>query len=179
MGWWTSAVALQGEAANHLELLRSRAVVVSVRGARRAVSASGVGQEGERERSIDDVSKSALDDIETGRPTQPGMSLAGGLLIGQVVSGMEMARAWSGLWCGTWEPVVPCPSTVSGAVWPAVVGGRESSKRLIREGLRTDAGHRGGPDRSSDEGPVMGLERRGRVILAWSLVNRSWAGGAG
>ena len=91
MGWWTSAVALQGEAANHPELLRSRAVVVSVRGARRAVSASGMGQEGERERSTDDVSKSALDDIETGRPTQPGMSLAGVLLIGQVVSGMEVA----------------------------------------------------------------------------------------
>ena len=47
---WSSAVALQGEAANHPELLRSRAVVVSVRGVRRAVSASGVGQEGERER---------------------------------------------------------------------------------------------------------------------------------
>ena len=91
MGWWTSAVALQGEAANHPELLRSRAVVVSVRGARRALSASGVGQEDERERSTDDVSKSALDDIETGRPTQPGMSLAGVLLIGQVVSGMEVA----------------------------------------------------------------------------------------
>jgi hypothetical protein len=75
-----------------------------------------MGQEGERERSIDDVSKSALDDIETGRPTQPGMSLAGVLLIGQVVSGMEVARAWSGLWCGTWEPVVPCPSATSGAV---------------------------------------------------------------
>jgi hypothetical protein len=30
MGWWASAVALQGEAANHPELLRSRAVVVSV-----------------------------------------------------------------------------------------------------------------------------------------------------
>ena len=29
-GWWSSAVALQGEAANHPELLRSRAVVVSV-----------------------------------------------------------------------------------------------------------------------------------------------------
>jgi hypothetical protein len=57
--------------------------------------------------------------------------------------------------------------------------GRESSKRLIREGLRTDAGHRGGPDRSSCEGPVMGLERRGRVILAWALVNRHWAGGTG
>ena len=115
MGWWSSAVALQGEAANHPELLRSRAVVVSVGEQGAPLSASGVGQEGERERSTDDVSKSALDDIETGRPTQPGMSLAGVLLIGQAVSGMEVARAWSGLWCGTWEPVVPRPRAASGA----------------------------------------------------------------
>jgi hypothetical protein len=179
MGWWTSAVALQGEAANHPELLRSRAVVVSVRGARRAVSASGMGQEGERERSIDDVSKSALDDIETGRPTQPGMSLAGACLLAR----------WCPAW--RWRELGPGSGVERGnlssrahrrpveRLWPAVVGGRESSKRLIREGLRTDAGHRGGPDRSSDEGPVMGLERRGRVILAWSLVNRPRAGGAG
>ena len=31
-GWWASAAALQGEAGNHPELLRSRAVVVSVGG---------------------------------------------------------------------------------------------------------------------------------------------------
>ena len=31
------------------------------------------------------------------------------------------------------------------------------------EGQSTDARHRGGPARSSDEGPVMGLERRGRA----------------
>jgi hypothetical protein len=91
MGWWASAVALQGEVANHRELLRSRAVVVSVGEQGALLSVSGVGQEDERERSTDDVSKSALDDIETGRPTQPGMSLAGVLLIGQVVSGMEVA----------------------------------------------------------------------------------------
>jgi hypothetical protein len=30
--WWPSAVAVQAEAANHPELLRSRAVVVSVVG---------------------------------------------------------------------------------------------------------------------------------------------------
>src|SRR5208282_5036407 len=33
-----------------------------------------------------------------------------------------------------------------------------------REAESTDAPERGGPPRSSDEGPVMGLERRGRVI---------------
>jgi hypothetical protein len=76
-----------------------------------------------------------------------------------------------------------CRLAPAGGQWrqhgPAAAGGRESSKRLIREGLRTDAGHRGGPDRSSDEGSVIGLERRGRVILARRLVNRGDAGGAG
>ena len=176
---WSSAVALQVEAANHPELLRSRAVVVSVRGVRRAVSASGVGQEGERKRSTDDVSKHAKDDIETGRPAQPGIEPGGCLLIGQAVSGMEVARAWSGLRCGTWEPVVPRPRRPVERSWPAAAGGRESSKRLIREELCTDAGHRGGPDRSSDEGSVMELERRGRVIQACLMVNRAVAGGAG
>jgi hypothetical protein len=154
MGWWTSAVALQGEAANHPELLRSRAVVVSVRGARRALSASGMGQEDQRERSTDDVSKSALDDIEAGRPTQPGMSLAGVLLIGGGVrhgGGVSLVRAL------VWN-VGTCRLAPAGGQWrqhgPAVAGGRESLKRLIREGSRADAGHRGGPDRSSCEGCV-------------------------
>ena len=35
----------------------------------------------------------------------------------------------------------------------------------------TDAGHRGGATRSSDEGPVMGLERRGCVVLLWPEGN--------
>ena len=32
LAWWPSVVAVQAEAANHRELLRSRAVVVSVAG---------------------------------------------------------------------------------------------------------------------------------------------------
>ena len=40
------------------------------------------------------------------------------------------------------------------------------------EGESTDAGHRGGATRSSDEGPVMGLERRGCVVLLWPEGNR-------
>ena len=115
-GWWSSAAALQGEAANHRKLLRSRAVVVSVCGKGAPVSASGVGQEGERKRSTDDVSKTSLDDIETGGVNRPRDEPGGCLLIGQAVSGMEVARAWSGLWCGTWEPVVPRPRAASGAV---------------------------------------------------------------
>src|SRR5947199_1044282 len=64
-------------------------------------------------------------------------------------------------------------------LWPAVVRGRESSKRLIREGLSTDAGHRGGPPRGSDEGAVMGWsDGGGSSWLVW-VVNRGDAGGAG
>src|SRR3954452_19401400 len=40
-----------------------------------------------------------------------------------------------------------------------------------REWQSTDAGHRGGPVRSSDEGPVMGLERRGRAVHGQREVN--------
>ncbi len=55
----------------------------------------------------------------------------------------------------------------------------ENPKQLICEGESSDAGHRGGPDRSSDEGLVMGLERRERVVLACSAANRGNVGGAG
>jgi hypothetical protein len=44
-----------------------------------------------------------------------------------------------------------------------------------RKAESTDAPERGGPPRSSDEGPVMGLERRGRVIVI-DLRPTSFAG---
>ena len=40
-----------------------------------------------------------------------------------------------------------------------------------REGESTEAGRRGGAARSSVEGPVMGLERRGCVVRLWPLAN--------
>jgi hypothetical protein len=55
--WWPSAAAVQAEAANHPELPRSRAVVVSVEGKVAPLSAAGVDHEGERKRTTDDVSK--------------------------------------------------------------------------------------------------------------------------
>ena len=75
-----------------------------------------------------------------------------------------------------------CPDRMAGqwlglrlrqAVWS------ENPKQLICEGESSDAGHRGGPARSSGEGPVMGLERRGRVVRAGCQVNRGDVGGAG
>ena len=91
-----------------------------------------------------------------------------------------VARAWSGLSCGTREPVAPMGRPASGAV---VARGRSAGARTPSsgncEGESSDAGHRGGPTRSSDEGPVMGLERRGRVVLVSLAANRGVAGGAG
>ena len=56
-----------------------------------------------------------LDEIETGSGGLARDEPGGCLLIGQVVSGMEVARVWSGLWCGTCEPVVLRPRAASGA----------------------------------------------------------------
>lgn len=57
-------------------------------------------------------------------------------------------------------------------------GGRENPKQLICEGESTDARQGGGPPRSSDEGAVIGLERRGRVVRVRLVVNRGCSGGA-
>ncbi len=91
-----------------------------------------------------------------------------------------VARAWSGLLGGTREPVAPIGRLASGAsIGLRLVVWSENPKQQICEGESSDAGHRGGPDRISDEGPVMGLERRGRVVLARSAANRGDVGGVG
>ena len=76
-----------------------------------------------------------------------------------------------------------CRPAVAGSQWrqdgPAAVRASENPKQLICEGESSGAGHRGGPSRSSDEGPVMGLERRGRVVLAGLAINRLRVGGVG
>jgi hypothetical protein len=73
-----------------------------------------------------------------------------------------------------------CRPAVAHSQWrqhgPAAVRASENPKQLICEGESSDAGHRGGPSRSSDEGLVMGLERRGRVVLVSLAVNRGNAG---
>jgi len=118
-----------------------------------------------------------IGDIETGVELLPRDEPGGCLLIGQVVSGVKVARAWSGLSCGTREPVAPTGWSASGAV---VACGRASQARTSSsgncEGESSCAGHRGGPSRISDEGPVIGLERRGRVVLAGLAINRGDVG---
>jgi hypothetical protein len=121
-----------------------------------------------------------IDDIETGVELLPRDEPGGSLLTGQVVSGMKVARAWSWLSCGTLEPVAPRPRATSGATCgPRSSRGRERAEQRELRGVEYRAGHRGGPSRSSDEGPVIGSERRGRVVRAGRQVNRLRAGGAG
>ena len=48
---------------------------------------------------------------------------------------------------------------------------REKHKRPKPRGESTDAEHWGGPTRSSDEGPVMGLEQRDRVRRSYDRNN--------
>ena len=49
---------------------------------------------------------------------------------------------------------------------------RENSKRRTHKDESTDAECRGGIARSSNEASVMEVERRGRVIQFWKMVNR-------
>jgi hypothetical protein len=132
VAWWPSAVAVQVEAANHRELLRSRAVVVSVAEKSR-LSAAGVEHEGERKRTTDDVSKDS-GDIETGDALEPWDEPGGCLLIGQAVSGMEVARAWSGLLRGTCEPVAPRRRSAHWTLGPSGRTASENPKRLKPRG---------------------------------------------
>ena len=62
---------------------------------------------------------------------------------------------------------------------PRRVVWNENPKQRICEGESSGVGHRGGLSRSSDEGPVIGLEQRRRVVLVSLAVNRCWVGGAG
>ena len=48
---------------------------------------------------------------------------------------------------------------------------RERAKWRTHKALSTDAERRGGPEHSSDEVPVMGVERRFRIIQLLKQVN--------
>jgi hypothetical protein len=114
-GGWPSAVALQGEAANHRKVRRSRAG---------RAERCGKGAPGARQVRAEKANASkplmtcrnAIDDIETGTGLPSRDQPGGCLLTGQAVSGMEVARARLRLRCGTWEPVAPMERPASGAV---------------------------------------------------------------
>jgi hypothetical protein len=123
-------------------------------------SLSGKDQEDERKCTAEDVSKAE------GRRQNRGESFpreqsGRNLLTAQVASGMKAAGAWFRLLCGTWEPVAPMP--------------REKRKWRPHERESTEAGHRDGVTRRSEEGPVMGLERRGDSVWLYPWLRREVA----
>lgn len=164
-------VAVQAEATNHPKVLRSRAVGAERWGKRRASECVRCDPMKANESKPQVTCRNALDDIETRSDLlawdQPGECL----LIGQAVSGMNAARAWVRLLRGTWEPVVSWDGRPVVCDLRPGVQGRVPSGRN-REGQAPDAWHRVGPADSSDEGPVMGLERSGRAIQTGLLGNR-------
>jgi retron-type reverse transcriptase len=117
-----------------------------------------------------------IDDIETGGESFSRDEPGGYLPTAQAVSGIKAARAQFRLWHGTCEPGPRYWSDRStGWTTPRSATARPPSGRN-HKGLSSDARDRGGPARSSDEGPVMGLERRGRVIRTRLVVNHRGVG---
>ena len=51
---------------------------------------------------------------------------------------------------------------------------REGLKWQTHKSQSTDVRHRGGPARSSEEGAVMAVERRGWITLPNESVNQQW-----
>ena len=98
-----------------------------------------------------------MDDVKTGVESLLRDQRWGDPLTASVASGMKVARVRSWLGYVTWEPVASMP--------------REEPKWRSHEGQSTDAGHRGGWARSSEEVPVMGMERRGPITLFRRRVN--------
>ena len=121
--------------------------------------------------------RNLLDDIKTRFVILAWDKSGGSLLTAQMVSGMEVARAWVRLLHGTWEPVVLRDGQPVAFGLRLAVSGKVSSGRN-RKGRIPVAGHRGGPSGSSVEGPVMGLERSGRAVQARLLGNHVAVGGA-
>ena len=87
------------------------------------------------------------DDVKTERESLTQDKSRGNLFTAWTASGMKVARTQYRLLCGTWEPVAAMS--------------REKLKWKTHESESTDARHRGGLTRSSDEVSVMGMEQRG------------------
>ena len=98
-----------------------------------------------------------MDDVKTGVKSLLRDQRWGDPLTANVASGIKVARVRSWLERGTWEPVASMP--------------REELKWKPHESQSTDAKHRGGWACSSDEVPVMGMERRGPIIQSGHGVN--------
>ncbi len=142
-------VAVQAEASNHPWLLPLREVVVSAMGKGRARPCQVWTVESNVSEPLRTCRK-RRDDVKTGGGSLLREESGGHLVTGQMASGMKAARRRSRLLWRTWEPVTPMR--------------REKRKWRSHKRESTEAGYRGGATRSSEEGSVMELERRGCLI---------------
>lgn len=107
--------------------------------------------------------ESHIDDTKTGVFMSLRDKPIGNLLTGWAVSGIEMARARSGLLCGT---AGTCAVMI-----------RETAKRSNLKAQSTDAWRRGGLTHSSVERSVMDPEPRSQVVLPRYLSTRKGRNG--
>lgn len=171
-GGWPPVVVLQERATNHHKVRRLRAVRAERCWKRRACERVRCDPMKANESKPWMKCRNALDDIKSGSDTLARDEPGGCLSIGQVVSGMHAARARVWLLGGTWEPVVSRDGRPVDFVLRRIVSGKVSSGGS-RERRIPDAGHRVGSADSSDEDPVMGLERSGRAVQRRPLVNHT------
>jgi hypothetical protein len=171
-----SVVALQEEATNHPEVRRSRAVRAERRGKRRTSECVRYDPMKTSESEPPLTCRKLVDDIETrpigGAWDEPGMAPVycpggvrheGGVSTGQApVRNMGTCRLAGGRFM------------VTDLRLPGIPGKAPSGR--IRKEPKPHARHRGGPPGSSDEGPVIGLERSGRAIQARTAVNHEVSG---
>ena len=148
-GGWPPEAAVQAEASNPPLLLCLRGMVVSELGKGRARPCQVRIAESNASEPLSKCRKHG-DDAKTEGLSLTRDEFGSDLLTDRMASGTKVARTRSRLLCGTWEPVAPMP--------------RENRKWRPHERESTDAEHRGGATRSSDEGSVMELERRGRPM---------------
>lgn len=170
-----SVVALQEEATNHPKVRRSRAVRAERWGKRRTEECVRYDPMKANANEPQATCRKLSDDIETRLGVHAWDEPGGRLFTAQAVSGIYAAPARARLLCGTWEPDVSRETgSWSTDLRPPIPGKAPSGRN--REESRPEARHRDGSPGSSDEGPVIGLERSGRAIQATLTVNRRVGG---
>jgi hypothetical protein len=157
---WPFGVALWGEASNHLVLRWLMTVVVSDEEKAHVMRQVGTGKASGSEPLL-----KRRNNWMTSKPGSSrvcGKSLAGARLLARRCPACKRREPGLRLLHGTWEG--ECRHCLCRALRGAGSGERERVVRLNPETLSTVAAPAGGPARSSGEAPVMGVERRGRLI---------------
>ncbi len=155
------AAGLQDQAANRLVLLWLRARVVSVKEKARKTCQVESERRAQANRSMKRRKAKLMSKPRSGGCL--GISVGETCLLPARHPAFRRRESDVRLVHGTWEPVVSMP--------------REKSKWRPHKDQSTDARHRGGTTRSSEEGCVMRPERRGRVTYVSPRGSTAKAGG--